>query len=237
MEYFNKRLNVDVHDVDHNGVAKASALMRYIQSAAQEQLSENGMSYDKLKDNSRAFILSKIKMEFTESLRAHEPLTAVTFPCHSRGFTFLRCYKLLRDNETVGRAVSAWALIDTEKRALVRVNDFDLGLQTYDPLDMPLERIVMPSELDEVGSYTVNYGDVDQNMHMNNTRYPDMYSNFLPLDGMRIKDITISYINEAPASDTLKVLREECNGVFYIRTVRSDGKINTEAQISLCKIK
>ena len=61
MSVFKQTLEVDVHDVDHNGVARDSALMRYIQSAAQEQLSKNGMSYDKLRDNSRAFILSKIK--------------------------------------------------------------------------------------------------------------------------------------------------------------------------------
>ena len=42
MEKFRKNLTVDIHDVDYNGVARASALMRYIQSAAQSQLTENG---------------------------------------------------------------------------------------------------------------------------------------------------------------------------------------------------
>jgi acyl-CoA thioesterase FadM len=96
-----------IHDVDFNGVARASSLMKYIQSAAQTQLTENGMSFDQLRSMNKAFILSKITIEFSETVRAYEPLTATTFPCNSRGYTFLRCYKLERDGITVGRAVAA----------------------------------------------------------------------------------------------------------------------------------
>ena len=41
MEY-RMKTEVDVHDVDFNGVCRASSLMKYIQSTAQLQLTENG---------------------------------------------------------------------------------------------------------------------------------------------------------------------------------------------------
>ncbi len=236
MQDFRTNLIVDIHDVDFNGVARTSALMKYIQSAAQTQLTVNGMSYDELRAKNRAFILSRIKMEFTEAPRAYEPLTAITFPCNSRGYSFLRCYKLKKGDITVGRAVSVWALVDTDTHALVRVNDFDLGLETYDPLDIPFSRFVIPCNIAEVGTYTVTYGDTDQNMHMNNTRYPDMYSNFLPMNKKRIESITISYLNEAKMGDALRIMRVEYDGLYYFRTIRPDGKINTEAEIRLCEI-
>ena len=236
MQDFRTNITVDIHDVDYNGVCRASALMKYIQGAAQSQLTERGMSYDKLREKKRAFILSRIKIEFTETVRAYEPLTAITFPCNSRGYSFLRCYKLKRDGITIGRAVSAWALIDTDTHGLVRVNDFDLGLETYDPLDMPMPRIVIPADVCEVGKYNVTYADTDQNRHMNNTRYPDMYSNFLPLDKKRIESITISYLNEASIGDTLTVQRAFQNGMYYFRTISRNGKINTEAEIKLTDI-
>jgi acyl-ACP thioesterase len=236
MQEFTTDLTVDIHDVDANGVAKASALMKYIQSAAQTQLTVNGMSFDNLRAMNRAFILSKITIEFSETIRAYEPLRATTFPCNSRGYTFLRCYKLEKDGRIVGRAIAAWALIDTETRALVKVNDFELGLDTFAPLDLPASRIIIPADASVVGTYNVTYADTDQNNHMNNTRYPDMYSNFLPLNGKRIAEITISYMNEAPTKDTLSVMRAEKNGYYYFRTVRSDGKVNSEAQIKLTDI-
>lgn len=235
---FRTDLTVDIHDVDYNGIARLSSLMRYIQSAAQTQLTVNGMSYDELRRMHRGFILSRIKMEFTEPVRAYEPLSAVTYPCESRGYSFLRCYALEKDGRTIGRAVSVWALIDTETRALVKVNDFELGLETHEPHNLSLSRFSLPTSIKEVGTYTVNYADLDQNCHMNNTRYPDMYSNFLSLDGKRIRTISINYYNEAPRGARLHVYLAEGTepDTYYIRTVREDGKVNTEAEILIEEI-
>ena len=70
---FKNDITVDIHDVDYNGVARLSSLMRYIQSAAQNQLTENGMSYEDLRDKyHRAFLLSRIKIEFTKSLQSKQ---------------------------------------------------------------------------------------------------------------------------------------------------------------------
>ena len=234
MEYRIKT-EVDIHDVDFNGIAKTSSIMKYIQTAAQCQLAENGKSYDELRQNNRAFILSRLKLEVLKPLRAYAPLTAVTYPCDSRGYSFLRCYALEKNGRTIGRAVSMWALINTETRALVKVNDFELGLETHEPHTLALTRFTTPATARVVGTYTVNYGDTDQNCHMNNTRYPDMYSNFLPLAGKRIKTLSINYLSEAPMGEKLVV--ERADGMdgytYYFRTVREDGKVNTEAEILL----
>lgn len=235
MEY-RMKTEVDVHDVDYNGVAKTSSIMRYMQTAAQCQLTEGGMSYDNLKKNNRAFILSRLKLEILKPMRAYAPLTAVTYPCESRGYSFLRCYALESDGEVVARAISVWALIDTESRGLVKVNDFDLGLPILPKNELVLAAMKLPTTLMDVGGYGVHYGDVDQNRHMNNTKYPDMYSNYLPLEGKMIRSITINYANEAQIGEKLRVLRAEEDGLFYFRTVRSDGKVNSEAQIELCDI-
>ena len=234
---FKKKITVDIHDVDFSGVARLSSLMRYIQSAAQTQLSENGMSYNELKAMNRAFILSKIKMEFSSAVGAHEPLVATTFPCESRGYSFLRCYTLERDGEIIGKAVSVWALLDTDTKSLVRVNNFELGLMTHEALELSINRFNMPDGMTLVGKYRVNYGNTDQNMHMNNTAYPDMYSEFLDLDGKRIHTISINYLKEAPRGEELAVyLGRGENGAYYFRTLRSDGEVNTEAEIFLSEI-
>lgn len=236
MEVYSKKIEVDIHDVDFNGVARLSSLMRYIQGAAQSQLTDNGKSYENLKAMKRAFILSRIKLEFRESVHAYERLEAETFPCDSHGYTFLRCYLLKKQGRTIGRAVSAWALIDTDSHALVPVRDFELGLETASPLDLSLTRIAMPTELKKLGEYTVVYSDLDQNNHMNNTRYPDMYSNFLPLKDRRIDEITISYLNEATSGERLTVEGAAVGDRFYIRSIKENGKINTEAELHITEI-
>ena len=125
--------------------------MKYIQTAAQCQLTERGMSYDNLKERGRAFILSRVKLEVLKPLRAYAPLTAITYPCESRGYSFLRCYALECDGEVVAKAISVWALIDTETHALVRVNDFDLGLTTLPQNDLVLRAMKLPSTMTDIG--------------------------------------------------------------------------------------
>ena len=174
MEGFRKNIEVDVHDVDFNGVCRVSSLMKYIQSAAQMQLTENGMSYDELKDMNRAFIISKIRLEFNEPVYEYDKLEALTFPCVSRGYSFLRCYALSKNGEIIGRAISVWALIDTENRSLVKVNDFELNLPTFEAWDMSLAHVRMPSVMKHAGEYTVCYADLDRNKHINNTKYADI---------------------------------------------------------------
>ena len=233
MPDFRYELSVDVHDVDFNGIARASALMKYIQSAAQSQLTEIGLSYDELRGKKRAFILSRIKMEFTEPVRAYDRLTAISYPCESRGFSFLRCYALERNGVAIGRAASIWALIDTESRALVPVRSFDLPLELMPHNEMSLDHIVMPKSITEVGKFYVGYAETDQNRHMNNTRYPDMYASFLPMDGRRVRSMSIQYVNEAPMGERLKIERAYEDGIYYFRTTREDGKINTLAMVEL----
>ena len=235
MEY-RMKIEVDIHDVDFNGIAKTSSILKYIQTAAQSQLTDNGMSYDQLKESGRAFKLSRLKLEILKPLRAYTPLTAISYPCESRGYSFLRCYALELDGEVVARAISAWALIDVNSRSLVRVDDFDLGLPLLPQNGLVLCRTKLPSCLIDVGGYGVHYGDVDQNMHMNNTKYPDMYSNFLPLKGRMIKTISINYSNEAEIGEKLRVQRAEENGIYYFRTLKSDGTVNSQAEIELCDI-
>lgn len=50
MQPYEIKITADIHDVDENGIVRTSALMRYMQSAAQCQLTDNGMSYEKRKN-------------------------------------------------------------------------------------------------------------------------------------------------------------------------------------------
>ena len=230
---YTKQFKMDIHDIDYRGISKVSALMRLMQSAAESQLSEVGLSYDNLKRDSKAFILSRITLKIYKDTTIEDELVASTYPTHSRGFTFMRCFGIEKDGEPVCAATSAWALIDTESRSLIRVDNFDLPLDIHPAIDCLLGRFILPKDMDEVGRYTVGYGDIDRNRHMNNTVYPDAYLTFLPLAKKRISELTISYRSEAVMGDVLSVFMKEIDGVYYFKTVKSDGTVNTEAEIRL----
>ena len=48
--------------------------------------------------------------------------------------------------------------------------------------------------------------------------------------------ISISFQNEAPLGEVLKVYRAVEDDTYYVRTIREDGKINSEAEVIVEKI-
>ena len=97
-----------------------------------------------------------------------------------------------------------------------------------------LGRIVIPKDAETVGTYTVNYADLDQNRHMNNTHYPNMLCDFTPdIFQKRVTGMTLSFLHEATFDHTLTVHRTAHQDGFAFRTVDEDGNACLEASLSL----
>jgi acyl-ACP thioesterase len=228
--------NIDSHDLDFNGVARASALIRYMQEAANSQLYHCGPSGETLRADGKAFLVSRFSAGFYTKISAYERIEVQTWGCESRGFSFNRCYRVLREGEIVAEASSVWALIDIETRHPLRVTEFAPGFTTEEmlALDVP-PRIVFPKNetLRIVGDHTVSYGELDVNMHMNNTRYTDMLCDKIDMTDKRIYRLSINFINEAKYRDSVNIYTATQRDDIYFKTVRTDGKTNVEAQITL----
>ena len=137
--------------------------------------------------------------------------------------------------------VGVFALVDISSKKFCKVSDVEFGF-TSEPnmleLDLPA-RFKIPESVDLglIGEYNVNYSDTDVNMHMNNTNYLDLFCNFLPDNrNNRVITAVINYQSEAPLKETVKIYRGEDDDVFYFRTVRENGAINSESLIMVDRI-
>ena len=219
---------------DKNGILRTGALIRYMQEAAANCMTEDKPSYDELMERGYSFVLSKITVSIYKNIHANDEIEVETWACESQRYSFPRCYKVLRGGMTVAEASSVWALVDINKHKLVRASDTELGYRTDEPLELDVAaKIRIPEErLSLVGERTVCYSDVDRNGHMNNTVYADMLCDFVFTHGFgRVTSMSISFLNEAPFGETLKVYKASEDDTCFIRTVREDGKINVEAEI------
>ncbi|MBQ8401076.1 MAG: acyl-CoA thioesterase, partial [Clostridia bacterium] len=97
---------VNANDIDVNRVVTASQILRYMQDAANWQMETDGLSYDELFVNrGLAFVLSKIKVSMYAPITSHQRITVESWACPSRGMTFQRCYRILRDGCIVAEAI------------------------------------------------------------------------------------------------------------------------------------
>lgn len=226
---------INSHDCDENGRVRPALILRYLQETANLQLRALGPTREQLVSEDRAFILSRINMSIYGELHAYEDITVSSWACESRGVTFNRCYQLRRGDEIIAEAASVWGLIGISDHKIYRVEDIALGFDVDEPLELDAPRRVhIPREiaLALVGERTIVYSDLDANRHMNNTNYPDMLCDFIPdMANKRVLSMSISFANEARLGETLKIYMREMDGVYYFRTVRTDGATNVEAMI------
>lgn len=226
------------HDTNANREVRPSKMLMYMQETANAHLLANGLSLDGLRDTrGLAFILSRISMRFYHPLYTGDEIEVQTWICEGRGFSFDRCFVILRDGEVVAEAYSIWALLNLKEKRLMRTSEFSYGF----PPDLPLEsglitRVRMPaaSSMEPVGQRRIVYSDIDYNGHMNNTGYPDMLCDFVPdIARRRVLSMTLSFLHEASYEHTLDVWRGEHEMGHYFRTVDSDGTTCLEALVLL----
>lgn len=230
---------VPIHDTDVNRIASSSAVLRYMQEAAHLQFETQRPTLAELRNEGKAFILSKLNMSIYQPIYGYDILTAETWPCESKGVSFNRCSRILRGGNIIAELSSVWALVDINTRRLLRVTDFSWNVENEPPLELDSPaRIKIPKDmqLSLVGERFIVYSDLDINEHMNNTNYPDMFCDYLPMIGRRVVSISINYASELHNGETIKIYLGENDGIYYIRAIKENGIVGAEAEILLDEI-
>lgn len=224
---------VNVHDTDFNGFLSPTGHLRYMQDASNCHMEAVGPSYDELLARNLSFILSRQKLMVYEPVYSHDTITVSTWATVSHGATFERCYSIEKDGKTVAEVCSVWALLNTETGRLCRASEAGLAYDSDEPIVMEMpRRLAVPEEIELLGEKQVTYGDIDKNVHMNNTRYADFLWGFLKdISGKRVKVLDIIYSQEARLGEKLEVYGGESGDGYYMKTVRGDGKINVQAYL------
>ena len=235
---WSREYSVNVNDADSNSIVSASALLRFMQDAANRAMADDGPSFDELLSRGLTFILCRLRLSSYAPIFVHDTIEVETWACESRGVQFDRCFRILRGGVIVAEAVSVWALCGISNKRLHRVSELESAYCTDEMLELDLPtRIRIPEDavLSLRGERTVEYADIDLNGHMNNTRYPDILCGYLgtPMTGMRVISLAISFAGEAPLGESIKYYSGSSDGVYYIRSVRGDGRTNAEAEIIL----
>ncbi len=251
IKHYREAFPVRIHMTDTDGNCRPGDMMRFMQEAAIMQLEHNRPTHAEMTANGQAFILSRITVDFLTPVPYFHTVYTETWPCDSsRGATFDRCFVLFGDDghTPVAQATSQWALLDTENKRLLRVEDCPISYTDDAAVtpNLPLRfRIPKDAQLEEVGTHSVCYSDLDINHHVNNTRYCDLFCDHLPLFGetgraLRVTALAVAFLREATAGDTLRITRTPLpdeSGCYFFRTHRlSDGTVNTEAVVRIAEV-
>lgn len=234
------KYEIQGHDTDFQGMGRASSVVEYMQEAARKHLDVCDSALEELENNSAVFVLCRLTLGYHASVKVNDIVSIETWPGITRGVSYPRYTKMYKDSQTVAELSTVWTTINTETRRIIKLGDILSGVAEAETLSMevsPRMRIPQTADLLLSGQYKVGYWVCDTNGHMNNVRYIDMFCDHLNegLKSKRITNIDITYVNEAPMGEVLKIYasRQGDDGKYYLRAIRSDGKTCSEAEFTV----
>ncbi|WP_052087844.1 acyl-ACP thioesterase domain-containing protein [Paenibacillus wynnii] len=148
-------------------------------------------------------------------------------------------YRISDDKgEEVVTARSVWALVDIDKRKILRPTALPIQVEPYsgDSVgDIP-NKVTIPTNvpMEEVFQYPVKYSGLDNNGHLNNARYGDICCDVLSISEWEFAELQhfrITYLQEAKYGDEISILRSPVTseGVFIRGQSDENEKVFFEA--------
>ena len=100
-------------------------------------------------------------------------------------------------------------------------------------------KIRMPKEMKPVGERRIGYSETDSNGHANNTRYADYACDAIAFETQRgkyLRQMQITYSTECLVGQTIRMLCEKEEEIYYVRGVDKDGKSHFDIRMELAEI-
>ena len=218
-----KEITICNYDIVFNKTHKPSSVYKYFQQIATDDLDTFGIDSHTLFDRGMAFVLARMKTVFYEPLFCYDILTLSSCHRRTKGVSFIRDYVLMRNGEKVAETSSYWVLIDINTRKICRPSVLSTS-DRFDPLaSFEIEdRFAFPEGIEtQKLPYRVVFSDIDENCHMNNTRYPDICLDIMGgiKENEYVSEIRIDYLNESRLSDEIEVETVKMGDTNYFRAL------------------
>lgn len=231
MPVWSETFRIRTHEADASGLARLDALFCCFQEAAGHHARDLGVGRDDLERQGRFWVLSRCWMRVERYPAWGQEIIVRTWPRGVERLFALRDFQLLAtDGALLGSGISAWLILDQEKRRPVRPGPF---LQHIPPMEeAPVAGDVLGKQdnaldLAELRRFSVHYSDLDVNRHVNNAAYVRWILDSFDAqkhDRSQISSIRIDYLSETVLGESIAVQAQggEADGGQAVLGVRPD---------------
>ncbi len=222
------------YEVDCHHRLSVLAIFNFMQEVASRHAEALGVSIQQLLSENYTWLLSRLKIKIASFPTWKDLITLRTWPSGAQRLFALRDFEILdKDQQTVAEAISAWLVLDVQKRRPVRIDQFVERLK-------PLEgEHILPETLDKLPGLdgrthekeiVVRHRDLDINQHVNNVSFVEWVIESVPakvLNTFVTAELEINFLAEAFYEECLLAACHSQNshtGVFFHSITRQkDG--------------
>ncbi|MHA6533781.1 acyl-[acyl-carrier-protein] thioesterase [Paenibacillus sp. BAC0078] len=218
-------------DTDYRSQGKLSFILEMMQRTADSAVGALGLGLEQMLAAGMGWMLITLDLELGRMPRLNDQLTVRTWSKGTKGALWQRDYRIYdKDHSEVAVARSIWALVDIEKRKLLRPTALPVPVNHYetDSVGPIPDKVTIPESvtLQEVYLYQVRFSGLDSNHHLNNARYGEICCDALSLEEWGAKELRrfrITYAQEAKFGDEMQIQRSALtNEGIFVQGVAGD---------------
>ncbi|WP_414838972.1 acyl-[acyl-carrier-protein] thioesterase [Carnobacterium sp. TMP28] len=244
---FESEHQINYYECDASQQLTISMLVNIMMQASGEQSHELGVGDEALAEKGLAWIVLQYTVDIKQIPTAHQKITITT---QALSYNKLFCYREFNVYDETGQlcvtAKSTFALLDIEKRKMVRIQD-EVVAPFKAPFSKRLIRTPKPEKVKEEQSteseYRVRYLDIDTNLHVNNSKYLDWSIDTLDYEFLtthKLTHLTIKFEKEVYYGHQIKsqmsLLENETGQFISAHRIMTGDVVNSEASMTWEKI-
>ncbi len=214
------QMRVGSRDVDMFRRLRTASMFQLFQELSVIHAAQLGFGTEEVLSRGVVWVITMQRVEIKRMPQEQELIYLETWTGKTSHLLYPRFYRIIdEEGNVIIEASSLWTLMDIESRKMLSSEQFG-----HEIVDMTCgKEIAMPGAPKKAAAetssrFTVPYSYLDQNGHMNNTRYFDLAEDIIPapLEGKKLKTIVSRYQNEVRHGDTIELQWQERDGIWRI---------------------
>ena len=213
-------MRVGSRDVDLFRRLRTSSMFQIFQELSVVHAGSLGFGTEEVLSRGAVWVITMQRVEIKRMPHEQELIYLETWTGKTSHLLYPRFYRICDEKgELMIQASSLWTLMDIESRKMLSSEQF--GQEIIDMTngsEIALPGAPKKAAAEQSSCFTVPYSYLDQNGHMNNTRYFDLAEDVIPvpLAGGRLKTIVSRYASEARHGDVIELQWQERDGIYRI---------------------
>jgi medium-chain acyl-[acyl-carrier-protein] hydrolase len=193
--------------------------LNLLQDAASTHADALGFGYHQMKAAGTFWVLSRQKLQMSVWPKWHEIIKIKTWIRMTGGPINHRDFTIVSGDKVIGECTTSWVAVDATTRRAVNFDrtKFLSPLSDMGKVNLEAVKISRQDNLHQIASFIVRNSDIDQNLHVNNTKYAQWVLDAQPFEWLSqhtILNYSVNFLAETFLND--------CISIFATKEVSSD---------------
>lgn len=216
------------NEADIHHLASVFSIGNYLQEAGRSHAEELGWGVNLLRTKKQFWVLARLHIQLLKRPAPGQVVTVHTWPKGTDRHFALRDFLVFLDDELICRATSTWALLQLPQRRPIALGDLDKRMferkDEHAIATIP-DKIESPLLTGEPMHHTVVFSELDQNGHVNNTRYLNWMLDTFTTEFHRtheVAEIQANYLAEVFPDQLITFYRQEVAKNRFVLELQDD---------------